>query len=496
MTTLSSPVAEGNKVVGAVGVDIALSDLQAIVTDAKQKLYDGAGNISIITSSGVVAAYTLSETSLGQSYQSLGLPDVWSNAEMQGDNKTYYLDAGNAVKVIAPIQVGSNIKPWWIVLELPKSVVQTETGKLEAIHSKLQSESLIKSIIVATLAALAGALIMWLTASSFTTPILNVSAMLKDIATGEGDLTKRLKYLKKDELGEVARWFNLFLDKLQPMIDAMRKGTDETRLTANQSFSISQQTSRGMQAQFTDIDQVAAATNEMTATSHEVASNAALVAGAAKHAEQSAHAGHSLLKLTNQGLVDLTSGLTASVEDSKALADSSEKIGNVLEVIQSIAQQTNLLALNAAIEAARAGESGRGFAVVADEVRSLAMKTQESVEQIRVVIEQLQTGAITVTAAMRDSQLRATASLTQMKDTVVSFDDIAQAVSKIQDMTNHIATAAEEQSAVAEDINRNISNIRLITQELNGQADASASLSKQLNVLTENQHLLASQFRT
>ncbi|MGM3216474.1 methyl-accepting chemotaxis protein [Pseudomonas sp. PhalM4] len=280
------------------------------------------------------------------------------------------------------------------------------------------------------------------------------------------------------------------------MINQVRKGIDDTRLTATQSLGISREISDSMQTQFTDIDQVSAASNEMAATSQEVARSAATAADAAKDAEGSATTGHGLLVDTSEGLRNLTSRLTATMSDAKNLSGSSEQIGSVLEVIRTIAQQTNLLALNAAIEAARAGDSGRGFAVVADEVRGLAMRTQDSVEQIRVVIEQLQDGALIVTTAIQESQLNAISSSKRMEDTVASFVDITTAVSKIQDMTQQIATAAEEQSAVAEDINCNISSIRTVTQELNDKASASASVSEHLNTLADKQHQLASQFRT
>lgn len=494
MTTLAYPVRRGDIVTGAVGVDVALTDLQKLAMSAKEKLYNGAGDISIITSSGIVAAYTPSPAKLGQHYQSLGLPEIKQLADNTDTNKTVYIEDDKSVKVVSSINLGDNIAPWWIVLELPKSVAQAEAQKLHELHDQLQAESLLKTLVVAGIATLIGGLLMWLTATRITSPIRMVSTMLSDIASGEGDLTKRLTYAKKDELGEVAVWFNLFLDKLQPMIKTIRSSIVETRQTANQSYSISQDTSEGMQAQFRDIDQVAAASNEMTTTAHEVANNAAMVAQAAQDAERSAQTGHTMLERTNKGLLDLTDRLTSSVNDARQLTVSSEQIGDVLDVIRGIAQQTNLLALNAAIEAARAGESGRGFAVVADEVRSLAMRTQDSVEQIRVVIEQLQAGAMTVTTAIQDSQQKATTSSKQMDETVVSFNDITQAVSKIQDMTHQIATAAEEQSAVAEDINCNISNIRLVTQELNEKTSTSATLSEHLNSLADKQHALAEQF--
>ncbi|MBC3492467.1 methyl-accepting chemotaxis protein [Pseudomonas taiwanensis] len=479
MTTLSVPVRNSKGVIGVVGFDIGLEQIQNIAEIAKSQIYDGKGEISIISDSGVIAGNTASKDAIGKQIKDNGTPQ----------------NTQTNLAIKQPISIGSG-KPWLIVVELPKSVTQTEIELLRATQSELQTSSLLKSIFVAVLAALVGAGLMWLTATRITAPIHKVSNMLKDIADGDGDLSQRLKYAHRNELGNVAKWFNVFLDKLQPTIHSIRTNINETKSTADQTFSIAEETSRGIQAQFKDIDQVAAASNEMAATAHEVASNAASVAQAAKDAESSAREGHNLINRTNDDLRSLAEQLTYSLEDSRLLADSSVQISDVLDVIRAIAQQTNLLALNAAIEAARAGESGRGFAVVADEVRSLAMRTQDSVEQIRIVIEKLQGGANTVTAAMQTSQARASSSSTLMQETVQSFANITQAVSRILDMTNQIATASEEQSAVAEDINFNITSIRTITQELNEKAESSAEMSKQLSTLADQQHSLAKQFRT
>ncbi|WP_411740586.1 methyl-accepting chemotaxis protein [Pseudomonas sp. BF-R-19] len=250
-----------------------------------------------------------------------------------------------------------------------------------------------------------------------------------------------------------------------------------------------------MQVQFREIDQVATASNEMNATAHDVANSASSAANAAKGADQSARDGMSIIERSTRDINQLAEEVSKAVTEVEALAVNSEQIGSVLEVIRSIAEQTNLLALNAAIEAARAGESGRGFAVVADEVRNLAKRTQDSVEEIRLVIERIQSGTRGVVATMHSSQTRAHSNAGQIQQAVQALGKISDAVTVISDMNLQIASAAEQQSAVAEEVNRNVSAIRSVTETLTGQATESAQISSQLNSLTTQQMKLMDQFR-
>ncbi|MFK3766947.1 MULTISPECIES: methyl-accepting chemotaxis protein [Pseudomonas] len=250
-----------------------------------------------------------------------------------------------------------------------------------------------------------------------------------------------------------------------------------------------------MQQQQREIEQVATAANEMSATAQDVAHNAAQAAQAARGADQASREGLQLIASTRQAIDNLAVGMDAAMDEARALEQRSEQIGSVLEVIRAIAEQTNLLALNAAIEAARAGEAGRGFAVVADEVRSLAQRTQVSVEEIRQVIEGLQQGTQDVVGAMHDGQKQAQASALQMEQALPTLQRIGEAVAVISDMNLQIASAAEEQSAVAEEVNRNVAGIRDVTESLSGQADESARISQALNRLANQQQALMEQFR-
>ncbi|MGE8408039.1 MAG: methyl-accepting chemotaxis protein [Pseudomonas sp.] len=250
-----------------------------------------------------------------------------------------------------------------------------------------------------------------------------------------------------------------------------------------------------MHLQQHEIEQVATAANEMSATAHDVARNAAQAAHAARGADQASREGLELVAVTRQSIDRLAADMDLAMDRVRALAGRSEQIGTVLDVIRAIAEQTNLLALNAAIEAARAGEAGRGFAVVADEVRNLAQRTQVSVEEIRHVIEALQNGTQEVVEAMHDGQRQAQDSTSRMEQAVPALQRVGEAVAVISDMNLQIASAAEEQSAVAEEVNRNVSGIRDVTESLAGQADESARISHALNRLANEQQALMAQFR-
>lgn len=402
--------------------------------------------------------------------------------------------ANGRIAAVIPINVGTD-KPWRIQFSVPSEVIDRDATTLEKISNANRDNTVQKISVIAILAACFASILMWVTASQVTRPLTHVANRLRDIASGEGDLTRRIEYLRNDELGEVTLWFNRFLDKLQPIIRQVQGSLAETRTTATESLAIAGETSTGMQAQFKEIDQLATASNEMSATAQEVARSATGAAEAAKNANDAAHDGLKAIKVSRGEITVLADQVSRSMDDVMALSINSAEIEKVLDVIRGVAQQTNLLALNAAIEAARAGESGRGFAVVADEVRTLASRTQDSVEQIRGVIETLQTVTLTVVDSMRDSQKRAVRNAAEFEITVDAFSKIGAAVSMITEKNLQIAAAAEEQSSVAEEVNRNISNIRSVTDSLSVRAETGAGICRRLDVLALEQQRLAAQFK-
>ncbi|EZP63157.1 putative methyl-accepting chemotaxis protein [Pseudomonas sp. RIT357] len=495
MTTISQPLLVDGKVIGVVGVDIALNSLQTLADAAQKTLFDGAAHLEVISSTGLIAAYSGEPARVGKNLIDTLGAEGNEIVQLLANDSHVNLEQGDTIRAVYAVKPIVDAKAWGVVIKLPKHVMLADTVKLQEVLDKAQATGTLKALLVGAAAGLLGLLLIWLTATGVTRPINSVAAMLKDIASGDGDLTQRLAYSKKDELGELVNWFNRFLDKLQPTIAQIKQSITEARGTADQSSAIARQTSEGMQVQFREIDQVATASNEMSATAHDVANSASNAASAARGADQSAREGMQIIEKSTRDITILAEEVSRAVGEVEALAVNSEQIGSVLEVIRSIAEQTNLLALNAAIEAARAGESGRGFAVVADEVRNLAKRTQDSVEEIRLVIERIQSGTRGVVATMHSSQSQAQSNAGQIHQAVQALGKISDAVTVISDMNLQIASAAEQQSAVAEEVNRNVSAIRTVTETLTGQATESAAISSQLNALASQQMKLMDQFK-
>ena len=496
MTSIVFPLTVNGKVIASLSVDINLNSLQAVSQQASQKLYDGQTQVSILSPTGLLAGYSPDASKLSQRLDKV---DTASGTQLisalASSTQISSLRTDHQLKVLAPFAPIPGGKPWGVLLDVPEKVL---VGPAEALKTQLDADNTRGTLLelsLGLLAAVIGLILVWLMARSVTRPILGVARMLEDIASGEGDLTRRLAYDKKDELGQLAGWFNRFLDKLQPIIAEVKRSVQDARGTADQSAAIATQTSAGMEQQYRQVDQVATASHEMSATSQDVARSAAQAAHAARDADQATREGLTVIDRTTTNIGHLAADMSTAMAQVEGLAASSEKIGSVLEVIRGIAEQTNLLALNAAIEAARAGEAGRGFAVVADEVRNLARRTQESVEETRLVIEHLQSGTTDVVSSMGNSYRQAQGSVEQVGQAVTALRQIGDAVTVISDMNLQIASAAEEQSAVAEEINNNVATIRDVTESLSEQANESARVSQALNSLANQQQGLMDQFR-
>jgi len=365
------------------------------------------------------------------------------------------------------------------VLELMVDRSEYVAGYREALFSVLG---------VGLLVLVLGMGLAWVIARSIVKPLCETVARLDDIAQGEGDLTQRLPVEGKNELTQLAVAFNAFVSKIQDVVRQVAGATSQLAAASEELSATADQTTNQVRRQQNETDQVATAMNEMTATVQEVARNATDAAAAARETDQEASAGRDVVGATIRSIESLASEVENAAGVIQRLSADSEEIGKVLDVIRGIAEQTNLLALNAAIEAARAGEQGRGFAVVADEVRTLASRTQESTHTIQEMIERLQGNASSAVTVMEKGRVQASGSVQQAAKAGESLKTITGAVARITDMNTQIASAAEEQSAVAEEINRNVVNI-------SQAVDETASGSQQISTASDELARLAAELQ-
>jgi len=314
----------------------------------------------------------------------------------------------------------------------------------------------------------------------------NTNDTIRRIADSN-DLTLRVEE-GKDELGEMGANFNQMMGHMAVALNEVASAATQLAAASEEMSAVTDQARGGVSQQKSETDQVATAMNEMSASMHEVARNAAQAAEGVASASTETHAGTRVVEQTITAINGLATEVQKASTVIEELATDSHNIGSVLDVIKDIAEQTNLLALNAAIEAARAGEQGRGFAVVADEVRTLAQRTQESTAQIQKTIESLQARASRAVTVMGEGQKMAEQGVTQAGEAGASLVGISGAVTTIGDMTHQIASAAEQQSAVSEEINRSIVSISEAADEMSLGAEHTAKASLDIaNLATELQ---------
>jgi len=327
-------------------------------------------------------------------------------------------------------------------------------------------------------------------------PLTELAIKLQGISSGSGNLNARLPIQGKSELAWVAGSFNSFVKKISKTITTINQTSEKLTAASHHLAEISETTKSGVEQQAAETIQVATAMEEMTTTVQEVARNATQASDVASTADAEVTNGKNIVAQAVSGINQLASEVENAASVIHELENDSNSIGEVLSVIQGIAEQTNLLALNAAIEAARAGEQGRGFAVVADEVRTLASRTQNSTLEIQQTIERLQSRAKQAVTVMDNGRAQATSSVEQAAAAGVSITAISERIDTISDMNIQIAAAADEQTAVAQEINQNINNISAVTnQTSNGATQTSDACNELLELASELQKTVG-QFKT
>jgi len=396
------------------------------------------------------------------------------------------LTGNTTLMAYAPLQF-KNLK-WAVISQIGSDEALAASNRLVR---KIGVTGLMLTLLMIGVAVVVGVLF----ATRITRPIIRMSKTMRDIETNS-DLTQRIDVSSRDEIGSMATAMNHMLEKFSHSLEQVAASTTMLATASEEMSSITYTTNENVNRQFNEIDQVATAINEMTATVQEVAANAGKAAHAAQEANAQSHTGKQIVETTMDSISELSGDLEEVSAVINNLSKHSESIGVVMDVIKGISEQTNLLALNAAIEAARAGEQGRGFAVVADEVRTLASRTQQSTVEIENMIEQLQTDAHSAVEAVKRSRERSEQNVNNAASAGDSLQTITHSVTEINDMNTMIASAAEEQSAVTEEINKNIVSIREAAEQTTQGANQTTAASQELSKLAAELQQLVAQFKT
>ncbi|MCO8165531.1 methyl-accepting chemotaxis protein [Pseudomonas sp. 21LCFQ010] len=447
-----TPIRNGGQFMGVLGGDLRLK----VVVDAVNTLdFNKAGYAFLLSKNGTIISHPKAEMN-GKNYSELF---AGQQPTLTGGLQDIHAGDKDLLVSFTPL---SNLRgaDWYIGVVLDEKIVMAEADSLTW-----------RAIIATVLGVVLSLLVLGTFMGHLLKPLDLLQRSIKEVNSGEGDLTRRLPANGTDEVATVSREFNDFLQSLQSLISQILGTSSQVRTSTAATSHEATQADERLQRQLQELDQLATAMQEMSSTAEDVARNAQVAAQAALAANQEAESGERVVLRSTEAIKRLAGEMEDAGQAVLELAQFSDNIESILGVITSIAEQTNLLALNAAIEAARAGESGRGFAVVADEVRTLASRTQQSTQEIRQMIDQLQAGVRQAESRMQKSRDSASKTAEEAGAANEMLARIRQAIVHINDMNTQIATAAEEQSATTEEINRNTTNIRDISHEVAAGAE-------------------------
>lgn len=428
---------------------------------------------------------------------------IYLNREMVAAAKndshfvTYSGGVVNTDKVVPKLAYSFYLPKWdmVVVTAINLDSIEVQVAKVRAdVERRIRSLMYSIAIIATVLIGIIWALALWLVGRSLR-PLTLIRTQLDQIAAGEGDLTRRLPLVSRDELGQLAGSFNAFIDKIHNLVSQIVAMSEQLNGSVSHVAEQSRHIDRAMDKQRQETDQVAAAINEMSSAAQEVSASAQNAADAAVETDRQSRHARQIVNGSITGIQALTVELDESGVAMKGLQSDVASIVTVLDVIRSIAEQTNLLALNAAIEAARAGAAGRGFAVVADEVRALASRTQRSTREIQAMVERLENTTGGVVIAMHQSTQAAQGASAQADQAGEYLGNTVELIATINAMNAQIASAAEEQTAVAEEINRGVHQIARAIDSVASQTQSGVKTVDELHRIGNRLQSLLGQFK-
>lgn len=465
-------IGENKALLGVTFFELSLDFLSNIVDDTK--IADESGKIFIVSNSGTIIAHT-DEQLIGQSINAIS-PDL----TISDEEKEYNINNINYKVGFIPLKTVD----WQIGYYIDQDDAYSDIADM-------RNFSLLFMSIAFVLILICSAVVIQI----LMKPLTILGKAIDDVATGEADLTQRLSTHTDREFAQLAKGFNQFVERLQKQMLANKEVAHQVESIAHETSEHAIEANNSMLEQKRELDQLVTAMQELTSTSAEVASHAQNASSSTELALHATKEGNETVDNTARSIRHLSAQIEGAVEKTKALAKSTNEIESILGVIDDISEQTNLLALNAAIEAARAGEQGRGFAVVADEVRTLAQRTQNATQEIQAMIGDLQTNARNVVDIMDQSQTDVANSVDAGDKSNHALQEISTAVTEATSLITQIASAAEQQSLVSEEVNRNTVTISEFADKVVNVMDASNHKTNEQLELVENQHALIDEFK-
>ncbi|MGL5393070.1 MAG: methyl-accepting chemotaxis protein, partial [Shewanella sp.] len=480
--------------IGVVGIDVNLPIFQVLIDKLSKSLYGGQGKVTLLSSRGLVVAASHYDKKARPLSESVS-PELASQLVSLHKNARYLLNDDEII-VAYPIDIPLANAQWSLVIQVPQSLAYESAIALNQNMVEMASSLGTRLLFIGLLVSLIAVVIISLVIRSIIAPLKMIQGRVEHLASADGDLTQSIEVETHAELIALGKGFNAFINKLKHLISELKELAGRTQHESQSSAHIAKQTRDSVQRQYGEIESVVTAVNQMSATALEVAKASEQTAVETEAMSRNIHQSEASLAKAMGYVATMSQESIQAKEAVSKVAESSTNISRILEVISSIAAQTNLLALNAAIEAARAGEQGRGFAVVADEVRALASKTQRSTDDIGVLIDALQKEVHSASTIIDKGAERAQMAASQTEQAVHSLNAMVSQIEEISTQITHIATAAEEQSAVTEEVNRNITGISDSAAELARLAGDAQQSSVVLADLVKQQHEQLAKLKT
>ena len=478
MTSLVVPVVANGEFRGVVGSDLNLPILQEKALQLKASLYGGKASVLIVSQDGFLAAATEQEKSLARPIKEV----LSTSAELlniSGQNRSIVI--GDLLYVVRPIKINVADDEWHLIVGIDINAAMSPVGKISNDIAEIISQIITSFLVLALVSTILALILINIFTHSIIKPVKAVADKMAELAGQGGDLTQELQVHSHAELISLSIAFNQFREKVRELLEQAKKSGQAVLEQSEESKSNAEQTHAQISLQEMEINSIVTAITEMSATASEVANTASNAASNADAASNSIKGTETDVSLATNEITTLSHEMSTATDAVKAVSVRSEDIRKILDVISAIADQTNLLALNAAIEAARAGDHGRGFSVVADEVRALASKTADSVDEISQVISSLQAEVTTTVNLIEQGTNKAQTAASKSN---AAFIKMKETVNQISEVTQHIiqiAAAAEEQSQVSEELNRNMVIVGDATKEVLILSEASKQSAMIIN---------------